>query len=66
MIKEIKTFRIANTQGHVSAIRSVEEIENLYEADFIFDIGTDICSYGAQDLIDYVMGLNLQWRLVVE
>lgn len=66
MIKEIRRFQIANTQGYLTAIREVGGEENLYEADFIFDTSVDICAINGQDLVDYMESLNLEWRIIAE
>jgi hypothetical protein len=66
MIKEIRRFQIANTQGYLTAIREVDGEDNLYEADFVFDTSVDICAINGQDLVDYMESLNLEWRLITE
>jgi hypothetical protein len=66
MIKEIRRFQIANTHGYLTAIREVDGEDNLYEADFIFDTGVDICAINGQDLVDYMESLNLEWRSITE
>lgn len=61
MIKEIQTFQLYNITGKVSAIREINGVSNLYEAEFIFDTNIDICSLNGEDLIEYLQNLDLDW-----
>jgi hypothetical protein len=64
MIKQIQSFQITNVYGNTTAIREVDGELNLYEANFIFSQGVDICSLTDQELIDYLEGMNLNWTKV--
>ncbi len=64
MIKEIQSFQLYNITGKVSAIREIDGESNLYQADFIFDTGIDICELNGQDLIDYIQNLDIEWKLI--
>ena len=61
MIKELQSFQLYNITGKVSAIREIDGVSNLYEAEFVFDTSIDICELNGQDLIDYIEDLNLDW-----
>jgi hypothetical protein len=64
MIKEIQSFQLYNIYGKVSAIREIDGVSNLYEAEFVFDTSVDICALNGQDLIDYLQNLDLEWKLI--
>jgi hypothetical protein len=64
MIKDIQSFQLTNIYGKVSAIREIDGVSNLYEAEFVFDTSVDICALNGQDLIDYLQNLDLEWKLI--
>lgn len=64
MIKEIQSFQLTNIYGKISALREIDGVSNLYEAEFTFDTSIDICELNGQDLIDYIESLNLNWILI--
>ena len=64
MIKEIQSFQLTNIYGKVSAIREIDGVSNLYEAEFVFDTSVDICALNGQDLIDYIESLDIEWKLI--
>jgi hypothetical protein len=61
MIKEIQSFQLTNIYGKISALREIDGVSNLYEADFIFDTNIDICKLNGKDFIDYIESLDLDW-----
>jgi hypothetical protein len=61
MIKKIQSFQLTNIYGKISAIREIDGVSNLYNAEFVFDTSVDICSLNGQDFIDYIESLNLDW-----
>ena len=64
MIKEIQSFQLTNIYGKISALREIDGVSNLYEAEFVFDNSVDICALNGQDFIDYIESLNLNWILI--
>jgi hypothetical protein len=64
MIKEIQSFQLTNIYGKISALREIDGVSNLYEAEFVFDTSVDICALNGQDFIDYIESLNLNWILI--
>jgi len=64
MIKDIQSFQLTNIYGKVSAIREIDGVSNLYEAEFVFDTSVDICALNGQDLIYYLQNLDLEWKLI--